>query len=229
MFEDADNPNRLLEENKEDGRFQLRPDIQLHLYISDSPCGDASIYPIVAFNTMGDEKEEMLFAGAKVVVSEETRVDANACAGNHQLLEGRMAHTVAREEIQVLGKLRTKLGRSHLPAHLSSSTRMSCSDKIVQWSVLGLQRGLLSKYVVAPIQLSSVVVSRDPRLGGDNIPVKEQEKVLKLAIHSRSSPVGLGPCGPGKEWKKEPQRIFYAGTIVAHCIAIICEWQSRQG
>ena len=26
--------------------FNIRPDLRLHLYISDSPCGDASIYPI---------------------------------------------------------------------------------------------------------------------------------------------------------------------------------------
>jgi tRNA-specific adenosine deaminase 1 len=147
----------LLETTTDDTtKFQLRKDLQLHLYISDSPCGDGSIYSV-------DDKQDndgVQYTGAKVIVSQDTRVDSTDCGGHHQLLDGT---NVAREEVQLLGKLRTKSGRSNLPAHLRS-TSMSCSDKIVQWSILGLQGGLLSDCIVDPIRLTSVVVSRDPRV-----------------------------------------------------------------
>lgn len=153
-----DSSSRHLLETTDDDttKFQLRKDLQLHLYISDSPCGDGSIYAV-------DDKEDndgVQYTGAKVIVSQDTGVDSANCGGHHQLLDG--TH-VAREEVQLLGKLRTKSGRSNLPAHLRS-TSMSCSDKIARWSILGLQGGLLSDCVVDPIRLTSVVVSRDPRV-----------------------------------------------------------------
>lgn len=188
--------NSLLQKCAESGKFQLSPDIHFHLYISDSPCGDASIYQV---NT--GSKEELLYTGAKVVVSKETGIDASACGGEHQLLEGT---AVAREDTQVLGKLRTKSGRANLPAHLRS-TSMSCSDKIVQWCVLGLQGGILSKYL-APIQLSSLVVSQDPRLKEDSNPAFQQQAALRRAIIDRTEAVWenyiLRKGGKCADWNK---------------------------
>lgn len=153
------------------GKFRLRSDLRLHLYISCSPCGDATIYPV------SDDKV-MLHTGAKVIVSKATGIDSSVCGGEDRLLEGT---NVAREEIQVLGKLRTKSGRSNLPAHLRSSS-MSCSDKIVQWGVLGLQGGLLSGKIDPPIFLSSIVVSKDPRISSESL---AQHEALKRALSDR--------------------------------------------
>lgn len=178
-------------------QFRLRSNVALHMYVSDSLCGDASIYPLKKTSeicgTANDNTSsssspstkkrnwgDMKFSGAKVIVSEKTGVEASACGGDHQLLststqptriiEGgdpsvptiTPAITVAREETQLIGKLRTKSGRSNLPSHMRSSC-MSCSDKVVRWNVLGLQGALLSQYIPSPLRLSSIIVSQDPQ------------------------------------------------------------------
>lgn len=75
----------------------------------------------------------IFFTGAKIVVSKETGVTTTECGGDHQLLQGA---PIARENSQVLSRLRCKSGRSNIPSHLRS-TSMSCSDKIVKWCILG--------------------------------------------------------------------------------------------
>ena len=165
-------------------RYRLNSDIGIHLYISDSPCGDASIYPVPSASSSGDMENnngnEILYTGAKVIVSKATKVGATDCGGEHQLLatesstseKGKgeanaswpMPPVVAREKVQSLGKLRTKSGRSNLPAHMRSHSH-SCSDKIVLWGVLGLQGAMLTKHLNPPVvPLTSVVVSIDSRL-----------------------------------------------------------------
>jgi tRNA-specific adenosine deaminase 1 len=174
-------------------QFRLRSSVRLHLYISDSPCGDASIYAL-GNNQDGDNDESnndgkvkdvvqggLQFTGAKVIVSTATKVDTAACGGDHQLLEG---SGVAREDIQLLGKLRTKSGRSNLEAD-RRSTSMSCSDKLARWSVAGLQGTFLSAYIALPITLSSVVVSRDNRVVNPG----EQLWALERAIPDRVAAV----------------------------------------
>ena len=186
-------------------QYKLDSNIEIHLYISDSPCGDASIYGIPSASSASNNTNEILYTGAKVVVSQATKVNAADCGGEHQLLasenptsekekeEGTHAPVVAREKVQSLGKLRTKSGRSNLPAHMRSHSH-SCSDKIVLWSVLGLQGAMLTKYLNPPIlPLTSVVVSIDSRLLNENeddagesrIEHIEQQSALIRAIPDR--------------------------------------------
>jgi Adenosine-deaminase (editase) domain len=152
------------------GKFRLRSDIALHLYVSCSPCGDASIYPL--------SKDRVLYTGAKIVVPTDGGTNASELGGgNQQVLAGT---NVAREKVQVLGKVRTKSGRSNLPSMLRSSS-MCCSDKLVCWQVIGMQGAILSR-VMEEVRLSTIVVSRDTRVPTGSA---AQAKALDRAIAER--------------------------------------------
>eukprot|EP00934_Nitzschia_sp_Nitz4_P006820 Nitzschia sp. Nitz4//scaffold38_size140716//106606//107985//NITZ4_003159-RA/size140716-processed-gene-0.40-mRNA-1//1//CDS//3329550114//6810//frame0 len=174
----------LLEASTTSEKHRLRADTHLFLYVSDSPCGDASIY------ATGTEKDNVLFTGAKVIVSGNI---SDVQDTNHKLLEGT---SVAREQTQELGKLRTKSGRSNLPSHLRS-TSMSCSDKVALWGMIGLQGGLLSKYV-DPIPLAGVIVSEDRRIqaegGNDNSQRDALIRAIPERVQETLTSMGGGKC-----------------------------------
>lgn len=163
-------------------RWHLKQDLQLYMYISDSPCGDASIYPVRTTNQTSNHDgksntshptDRLSFTGAKVIVSNATET----C----QLLQSHSAQQhLAREEIQQLGQLRSKSGRSNLDESRRSFS-MSCSDKLVRWSVLGLQGQVLSALIPQPIRLMGIVVSLDPRAGSSS----EHLHALQRAIPQR--------------------------------------------
>ena len=90
--------------------FSLKPEWGLYLYVSENPCGDASIY-LTSSNTY-------TFTGAKLIVNGET----------------------TREPAeQVLGALRIKSSRSDVE-EAKRTLSMSCSDKISKWICYGVTR-----------------------------------------------------------------------------------------
>ena len=151
--------------------FRIMSDISLHMYVSDSPCGDASIYEIRKDTDTADGETELNFTGAKIIVSSGIEGCNNiddrnnngsitsilTCSSN-----GDQSVNLGREGTQQLGALRIKSSRSNMSPELRS-TSMSCSDKLLRWGVFGLQGSLLSMYIPEPICLSSICVSRDPR------------------------------------------------------------------
>lgn len=196
VMSDKDTQNRtrsLLEvrkssPNQDDYRsalsFRLKHDITLHLYISDSPCGDASIYEIrkrynqqaegheIIEDVSGVDDTELNFTGAKIILcsdeGQHTNIEILSSSSSTVLTapidpnNKTITYHIGREDVQTLGALRIKSSRSNIPSD-KRTTSMSCSDKILRWGVLGVQGSLLSMFIPERICFSSICVSKDAR------------------------------------------------------------------
>jgi tRNA-specific adenosine deaminase 1 len=110
-------PLQLTEDDSREGdkdgekRFCLKPGWSLWLYISDSPCGDASIYQ---------------------------RSSVDRCFTGKKTRELEHPLPAQTETLGLSSLLRSKPGRVDIDEARRASS-MSCSDKICRWSCLGLQ------------------------------------------------------------------------------------------
>lgn len=97
---------------------RVKQNVSFHLYVSESPCGDASIY--------GSH-----FTGAKIV--ERCSLDFDAKPNPSILIDWKK-----EPNEQVVGVIRVKSGRSDMKSENKTISK-SCSDKICKWQALGLQ------------------------------------------------------------------------------------------
>ncbi|RCH87863.1 tRNA-specific adenosine deaminase 1 [Rhizopus azygosporus] len=135
---------------KKDGKLALRPEYSFHMYISQSPCGDASMTALAAQQT--SESFEQFQSGSNKrkrmveYLTENMYINKKQKISTQQFRRGRF-------EYDQLGVLRTKPGRVDSEPTLC----MSCSDKLARWNVLGIQSALLT-FLFHPIYLSSVTI-----------------------------------------------------------------------
>lgn len=152
--------------------FRWKDTWRLYLCISDSPCGDGTIY--------GGQEGTMTFTGAKLAaaptLSDVATLDTvTSSDGNANLFASDLC--IREPGAQVIGAMRLKTGRSDI-RHRSQSK--SCSDKICRWRVLGLQGQALYP-LVGFIPLHGVLVAADPSACTS----VAQEAALARAVHER--------------------------------------------
>ncbi|KAI9348173.1 hypothetical protein BDR26DRAFT_915939 [Obelidium mucronatum] len=137
-----------------------QPAPTVEMYISHSPCGDASMSCLESTQT----EEERVENEAKRRKYLDGTKDAPSMPANEALLPAEFKRARergqvlrGRDDYNALGVLRTKPGR--VDSEMSIS--MSCSDKIAKWGVVGISGALVALFVAEPIYLSTILVGRD--------------------------------------------------------------------
>jgi hypothetical protein len=163
------------------GKVSLRSNVAFHLFVSQSPCGDASVFPISRqeFSNLKyrlkscsrKRKRESLSSptapslpslsspalslapSSSSSSSSEPIFDDTNRTGAHLIRE---LHEGERE-YDVYGAVRLKPGRIGGKTGLRARV-VSCSDKISKWIALGFQSSLLA-CILPPLYFSSIIVS----------------------------------------------------------------------
>ncbi|KAF8829356.1 hypothetical protein HHX47_DHR3000507 [Lentinula edodes] len=113
-------------------KYRFRKGIQIRMYVSTVPCGDASTRFLAA-----SQDPKMAFLKDSAVMAH---------------IEGTTAR--GRDNYHLFNVLRTKPGRADSPPTLS----LSCSDKIASWSWLGIQGAFGAKLFEGGTYIQKIII-----------------------------------------------------------------------
>ncbi len=181
--------------NKKDGslcvspraRLRLHRNASLHLCITETPCGDASIY-----ETPGSfSRFSKTWTGAKPASSRSAAASKKGTPPSSSSAASTFDSSDERHQHE--GCLRTKSARSDTLA-ANRTLSMSCSDKIAMWGLIGLEGSLLSHFV-EPIRLATVTLMLGHKRGNAAHAVAATSRALRgrfvASIMSADLPGGV--------------------------------------
>ncbi|XP_040842529.1 double-stranded RNA-specific editase 1 [Ochotona curzoniae] len=129
-----DDQKKSIFQRSERGGLRLKENVQFHLYISTSPCGDARI-----------------FSPHEPILEEPADRHPNRKA------RGQLRTKIESGEGTIPVRSNASIQTWDGVLQGERLLTMSCSDKIARWNVLGIQGALLSIFV-EPIYLSSIIL-----------------------------------------------------------------------
>ncbi|KIR31668.1 tRNA-specific adenosine deaminase 1 [Cryptococcus deuterogattii MMRL2647] len=129
-------------ERGENGKLKLKDGVDVWLYVSALPCGDAS----TLYTAMHQPPEEASQWTEPPIPQGNPASSSTTLFTSYHPLRGRNTYST-------VSTLRTKPGRSDSPP----TTSMSCSDKIATWACVGLQGGLLAD-LYEKVKLEGLVI-----------------------------------------------------------------------
>ncbi|XP_029652945.1 adenosine deaminase domain-containing protein 1 isoform X1 [Octopus sinensis] len=128
------------------GLLNVKKDVTFHLFLSDPPSGDYSIFLSKPSALLTHEDNEEIARGVHKPAFEESDHGALSLRYTDGSLEHIIENTVVRETMDI-----TQSRQEQLQV-------MSTCDKILKWNVLGVQGCLLTK-IMAPFYFSSITLA----------------------------------------------------------------------
>ncbi|KAJ3145533.1 tRNA-specific adenosine deaminase 1 [Geranomyces variabilis] len=172
--------------------YRVADGVSFHFYVSQSPCGDASMSALSMEQTSAEPNivnkkrkftppppgPPLPTAASSTTTSATATAIATATADSpfDVNVDPTAQHALrGRHDYSALGRLRTKPARTD-----AETTRsMSCSDKLAKWCLLGLQGALLMQWIPTPIRIATLVVG----------PERYDEQSIKRAVVDRAKSV----------------------------------------